>query len=224
MTNEYDYTIDYNQRMLDYYPEVIKDIREFQLLIKTQSLQVSEIHQKLEEILNDSLIKTSGEYRIAMWEKFLGITPPQQGNQEYEEWLTSRRDVILAKLYQYEKLNTKSIEDVVRIFTGGTSESWIIDGTLYVKVYPPENNKSYDLNSIITALELKCPAHLNLCVYINYITWEEIYNNYTWEDVYANFNTWNELIANIPTVDLFEYIVDEDGGYITDESKNRLFN
>lgn len=224
MANEYDYKIDYNEQMLNYYPEVIKGIREFQLLIKPQSLQIDEIHERLEELLNDALIETAGANRLGMWEKFLRITPPQQGNQEYEEWLKSRRDVILAKLYQCEKLNTKSIEDIVRIFTGGVAESWLLDGTLYVKVYPPENNKQFDLDSVIAALELKCPAHLNLLVYKNYITWGQISNTHTWNDVDTKFNNWSELVDGDPKVNIFEYVVDEDGGYITDEFNNRLFN
>lgn len=226
MAKEYDYTIDYNEQMLNYYPEVIKGIREFQLLIKTQSLQINEIHEKLEELLNDALIDTAGEYRITAWEKFLGITPPQQGDQEYENWLISRRDTILSKLYPTEKLNTKAIEDIVRIFTNGIAESWLLDGTLYVKVHPSETNKSFDFDSVISALEPKCPAHLNLVVYKNYTTWDQVYNNGndSWNDVYTKFNSWNELINGNPNVNIFEYIVDEDGNYITDEFNNRLFN
>lgn len=224
MAKEYDYTIDYNEQMLNYYPEVIKAIREFKVSIKTQSLQINEIHEKLKELMNNAYISAADENRLIMWEKFLEITPRQQGEQEYEEWLTYRRDVILSRLYQTEKLNTKSIEDIVRIFTGGIAESWFLDGTLYVKIYPPENNKPFDLDSVITALELKCPAHLNLVVYKDYINWEQLSDNYTWEDVYTKFSNWGELVSGSPKVNVFEYIVDEDGGYITDESNNRLFN
>lgn len=221
-----DNTNTYYEQMMDYYPDVIKAIREFQVLIKTQSLQVNEMHEKLKELLNNDFVETADENRLVMWERILGIIPPQQGNQEYEEWLISRRDNILAKLYQSEKLNTKSIEDIVSIFTGGTAESWLLDGTLYVKVYPPKNNKSFDLNNVITALEPKCPAHLNLCVYKNYITWGQLSDDGTWNDVYVKYNTWNNINNSKPlgVENIFEYIVDEDGNSITDESSNRLFN
>lgn len=219
-----DNTIEYYEQMIDYYPNIIKAIREFQVLIKTQSLQVNELHEKLEELLNNAFVETADENRLVMWEKFLEITPPDQGNQEYEEWLISRRDNILARLYQSEKFNTKYIEDIVSIFTGGTAEAWLLDSTLYVKIYPTETNKSFDIDSVIKELTLKCPAHLNLVVYKNYITWDEVSKAYTWGDINTTFNNWNELIGDIPQHNIFEYVVDENGGYITDESNSKLFN
>lgn len=222
--------INYHEQMLNYYPEVFKAIREFKALIATQSFQVNEMHEKLEELLSNSFIGTADENRIAMWEKYLGITPPSKTeDQEYEDWLTSRRDVILARLYQSEKLNTKSIEDIVSIFTGNIAESWIIDGTLYVKVYPSESNKNFSLDNIKAALESKRPAHLDLCVYKNYATWNSIKSNFaTWGDIPKNLDTWETVKYFMYTddynVDVFEYIVDEQGNSIMDESNNRLFN
>lgn len=219
-----DLIIDYNEQMLDYYPEIIKAIREFRVLTETESVQVDEMHKKLTQLLDDAYIVTTSAERIAMWEKFLNIVPTAQGNLNYEDWLVSRRSSIIAKLYQSEKLNTKSISDIVSIFTGAASESWVLDGILYVKIYPPKDNKFFDLDKLTEALRSKCPAHLDLLVFVNYTSWGQVGSAYTWGDISTEFANWGEVMGDYPQVNIFEYVVDESGTFIADESNNRLFN
>lgn len=224
-----DYTIDYNERMLNRYPEVIKSIKEFQILIESQSKKVGELHEGLTSIMENAFIETSDASRISQWEKTLGITPSPKGDQDDAAWLESRRDVVLARLYQTEKLNTKSIGNIVRIFTGGASESWLIDDTIYIKIYPSENGKTFNLDSIISELKQKCPAHLNMVVYETYTTWNTVKSHFsTWGDIKNEADTWNAVKFNFYTDNyttaIYEYVVDENGGYIMDESNNRLFN
>ena len=104
-----DLKIDYNEQMLSYYPDIIKSIREFPLLIKAQSLQIEDAHQKLEQVNANIHIGTADEYRIEEWERLLGIVPLPQGDDSFETWLEDRRETISARLYNPEKLNSKSI-------------------------------------------------------------------------------------------------------------------
>lgn len=193
-----DLNINYNEQMLNYYPEVIKAIREFQILIETQSLEVEELHDKLTEILCDAYIDTAGEDRIIQWEKSLGITPLPQNEDTLEHWLEDRRETILARLYNTPKLNTKAISNIVSIFTGGKAESYFKDGTIYVIIFPPKNNKQYKFENVEQELGTKIPAHLNFKVERNYYTWLEIKNNHTtWEDVNNNFSTWEDVLLYV---------------------------
>ena len=199
MADELDMTIDYNEQMLNYYPEVIKSIREFQVLIATQSLQVEEMHQKLVEILGSAYVTTANETRIAEWEKLLEITPLPQGEDDLETWLNDRRETILARLYHVEKLNTKSIADIVSIFTGGTAISYFKDSTIYVLISPPRNNKAYKFANVEQELRKKVPAHLQFKVDRNYQTWLQTKtNNATWGDVKTKFADWEEVLLWTP--------------------------
>lgn len=184
-----DMTINYNEQMLNYYPEVIKSIREFQKLIETESLQVDDMHKELTKILDNAYISTADEDRIAMWEKTLGIVPLPQTT------LSDRRETILARIYNPEKLNTQSIEDIVSIFTGGKTESYFKDGVINVLISPPADNKQYKFENVEQELRKKVPAHLGLNVSVSYYTWDEIFSkNKTWNDINANYSDWNDVL------------------------------
>ena len=200
MAMEYDYTIDYNERMLNYYPEVIKAIKEFQTLITTQSLQVQEMHDELTRILGDAYINTASEERVNEWEKFLGITPLPQDDDTLEQWLQDRKETILARLYSTPKLNTQSIADIVSIFTGGTAESYFKNGIIHIFITPPKNNKQFKFENVETELSKKIPAHLSFKVSRRYYTWGELNNKFTtWGDLKTAHATWEDLLLQVPS-------------------------
>lgn len=190
-----DYVIDYNEQMLNYYPEVIKSIREFQLLIKTQSLDVTEMHEHLTKILSNAYVTTCDEATLVKWENILDITPLEQGNDSLETWLEDRKDTILARLYQAEKLNTASISDIVKIFTGGTATSYFKNGVIHIYINTPVGSKQYKFENVEQEIRNKIPAHLMFTVERNYYTWLQTKEDYTtWNDVYNNVSTWEELL------------------------------
>lgn len=191
--------IDYNEQMLNYYPEVIKAIREFQELIKTQSLEIEEMHEELVKLLSNAYVSTADEETIAMWERLLGITPLDQGEDTLETWLEDRRETILARLYHTEKLNTKSISDIVKIFTGGNAVSSFRDGVITVYVTPPPGSKQYKFGNVERELKRKVPAHLILVIDRNYYTWSEVNEDYTtWGDLNNTLPNWEEVLFSVP--------------------------
>jgi lipoate-protein ligase A len=191
--------INYNEQMLNYYPEVIKSIKEFQRLIETQSLEVEEMHEVLTKTLENAYISSADESTIKKWEQYLGITPLPQGEDSMETWLADRRETILARLYKTPKLNTNSIADIVKIFTGGTAVSYFKNGTIYVLITPPKDNKQYKFVNVEQELENKIPAHLQLNVARNYFSWNDIKKEYpTWGDIKDSFENWEELVLYVP--------------------------
>ena len=190
-----DLTIDYNERMLNRYPEVIKAIREFQALIKTQSLEVEAMHNELTKILQNAYLSTADESKIAKWEDFLGIVPLDQGDDDLETWLSDRKETILARLYNAEKLNEKSIADIVKIFTGGTATSYFKDGIIHIIILPPKDNKQFKFENVERELSNKIPAHLAFRVSRNYYNWLQMKSSYgTWADLNNNFTNWEEVL------------------------------
>lgn len=190
-----DLTIDYNEQMLNRYPEVIKSIREFQLLIKTQSLEVEEMHEELTKLLQNAYIETADESKIAQWEELLGITSLEQGTDDFDLWLSDRKETILARLYNAEKLNEKSISDIVKIFTGGTASSYFKDGVIHIIILPPKENKLFKFENVERELANKIPAHLAFTVSRNYYDWLKIKSTYnTWGDLNDSFTNWEEVL------------------------------
>ena len=192
--------INYNEQMLNYYPEVIKAIREFQAMMKTEGEEIDKMHQKLIQLLSDAYVSTASETRISQWEQFLGITPMEQGDDSLETWLSDRRETILARMYSPSKLSTKSIAEIVSIFTGGAAVSYFKDSTIYVLISPPKNNKQYKFENVEQELRKKIPAHLNFKVDRNYYTWLQMKeSNPTWDDLKTKFKTWEEVLLYVPT-------------------------
>ena len=191
-------TIDYNEQMLNYYPDVIKSIREFQILIETQSLEVEEMHEALVNILANAYIESSDISKIEKWEQYLEITPLPQGSDSLETWLEDRKATILARLYKTKKLNTKSISDIVKIFTGGSAVSYFKNGIIHVFISPPKDNRQYKFENVEQELRKKIPAHLMFEVDRQYYTWLQIKTNYaTWGDVKDNFQTWEDVLLEV---------------------------
>ena len=195
MVESYDYTIDYNEQMLNYYPEVIKAIREFQVLINTQSIEVTKLHEELARLLENAYFVDADERRITMWEQLLGITPLPQGDDSLETWLSDRRETIAARLYQTHKLNSESISNIVKIFTGGDAKSYFKDGVIHVLISPPRENKKYKFENVEQELRQKAPAHLLFNVARDYQEWANVKTDHiTWGDVLADHSDWDEVL------------------------------
>ncbi len=190
----YDYNIDYNEHMLSYYPEVIKAIREFRALIATQSQQVESVYGELTKILLNAYVVDADEDTIEQWEEMLGIVPLPQGDDDRETYLSDRKETILARLYNTQSLNTASISEIVKIFTGGESVSYFKDGTIHVLISPPKNNKQYKFANVEQELSNKIPAHLMLNVSRNYNTWSQVNDGSTWDDVAKKYVDWEEVL------------------------------
>ena len=58
-----------------YYPDIIKDIREFKVLAEAQDNSLSLIYDALENIMDDQFIETAKNYGVARLEKIVKIKP-----------------------------------------------------------------------------------------------------------------------------------------------------
>lgn len=190
----YDYNIDYNEHMLSYYPEVIKAIREFKALIATQSQQVESVYGELTKILLNAYVVDADDDTIEKWEEMLGIVPLPQGDDDLETYLSDRKETILARLYNTQSLNTASISEIVKIFTGGEAVSYFKNGTIHVLISPPKNNKQYKFANVEQELSRKVPAHLMLNVSRSYNTWGQVNDGSTWDDVAKKHTNWEDVL------------------------------
>lgn len=175
------------ERMIEYYPSVLKEIVDLQAIIKALGFEIDFLHANFDYTVNDAWILTMGEERIAQWEQALGIVASPFDS------VSDRREVIIARCRGGSKLNTSLINSIVGAFTNYTAESYVEDSTLHVKVNAPSDNKQYRFENIERELQLRVPAHLGLRVSRNYSTWGEIKDNFTsWETV-AALDDWETL-------------------------------
>ncbi len=183
----------YKERMLGYYPQVIREIFEFQAIIDAESEQMQAQSDGRDAVMNQSYLPTMGETRIKQWEKALGITPIQDSSLE------DRRDTIVARIRGQGKLNEALISSIVNAFTGGKAKSWVENSTLYVEITPPPGNKQYQFANVEQELNKKLPAHLGLSVNRSYVDWNKIKSTFTtWQNVKDSFDTWEDVYLYIP--------------------------
>ena len=180
--------IDHGNRMMDYYPDVIKAIQEFKAIVNGEGLEFDNLQGEVENVLNNAHLSTMLEDRIIAWENLLEIQPLDDST------LDDRRDTILARVRGQGKLNSKLINTIVNAFTGGTANSWVRDSVLYVEITPPPSNKSFRFENVEQEIGKKIPAHMGFKVSRNYLTWEEVKNTYAnWQGVKNEFETWNDV-------------------------------
>lgn len=183
----------YKERMLNYYPQVIREIFEFRAIIEAESEQMQAQSDGRDAVMNQSYLPTMGEVRIKQWEKALGITPIQDSS------LDDRRDTVIARIRGQGKLNEALISSIVNAFTGGKAKSWVENSTLYVEITPPPDNKQYQFANVEQELNKKLPAHLGLSVNRSYVDWNKIKTTFTtWQNVKDGFDTWEDVYLYVP--------------------------
>lgn len=175
-------------RMLDYWPQAIKQILEFQAIINAEGFEIDFLSDYVDVSINEAYLLTMGENRISEWEKVLSISP------DVTDTLDDRRDVIVARIRGQGKLNTALINAIVSAFTGGTATSYVKNSVLYVQITPPPDNKQYKFDSVVRELSKKIPAHLGLSVTRDYSTWGEVKDNYANWNAVKQLTTWNDLV------------------------------
>lgn len=181
----------YKERMLEYYPPVVRSIKEFQAIVDSESSEMEQLAIARDSVLNDAYLLTMGEERIKNWERVLGLTYDQNAT------LQDRRNTIIARIRAKGKLNTASIRAIVNSFTGGTVETSMENSTLVVKIKPPRGNKNYQFESVEKELSKNLPSHIGLSVIRDYPIWDD-YKTETdnWEEMMFYYPTWNEVLLN----------------------------
>jgi hypothetical protein len=183
----------YRERMMGYYPEVIRAIEEFKAIIYSEYPEIEGINNANESVISDAYLTTIGEERITQWENMLGIAPIEGSSVD------DRRDTVIARIRGQGKLNSQLINTIVKTFTGGTANSWIKDSVLYVEITPPPGNKTFLFENVEQELRNKVPSHLGFQVSRNYYSWAEVQNKYsTWQQVKDNFAEWTDVLLFSP--------------------------
>lgn len=80
------------RKLIDYYPQVLKEFREFQMLAGTEQEETDQLWGCQYSVLDDQFAATVSEGGAMRWEKILGIVPKATAS------LQERRFLILTRL------------------------------------------------------------------------------------------------------------------------------
>lgn len=180
-------------RMYSYYPPSVIEIKDIMCILDVLAPYFYQCDTGLQAVLANACLMDMGEDRTKEWEQLLGITPIANST------LQDRRETVIARLRGIGKLNTATINAIVKTFTGGYAESYFKNSTLYVEVTPPPGDKRYIFENVEQELKRRVPAHINFKVSRNYYTWGEVNeNNENWKEVNDKFTTWFDVLMFSP--------------------------
>ena len=181
----------YGKQMLNYYPDIIKVITEFKELMRTEGFEIDLLHREFNRRYDDAYLHSMGEERVSEWEKQLGIKVLST------DTLEQRRDDVIAKFAGSSKLNTATIQNIVKTYTNGEAVSKFENGVLTVEIKPPAHNKDFKFSAVENELRKRIPAHIGLNVIRDYATWGDITTNFKSWNTVASMDDWSHLAAYV---------------------------
>ncbi|WP_346930290.1 putative phage tail protein [Clostridium sp.] len=190
--------------LLDYLPEFLRDIREFKLILGTESVQFSQLTYNINKNLENNFLDAMSKETIERFEKFLGVVG--------EGTIEQRRSYLKALVRKGEKLSEESIRSVIKTLTG--AEALIrfytgseVDapfpgqGTLSIRVLSPDSSINYRFEDVARTIVPLMPAHIRLELIKYFATWADIRNSYSsWETLKTGAENWTTLKNYIPPV------------------------
>lgn len=96
--------------LLDYYPRVVREIREMREICKAEQQEFENLYEQTERLSDNIFIASSDENRIARLEKEMGIVPTP--GQDIEE----RRIAVLFRIAK-KNLNFNDIRELIRNYS-----------------------------------------------------------------------------------------------------------
>ena len=170
-------------------PDFIAEIDKFKLLYDTENISFDELYESVEKVKSDVFISTASNEAIERIETFINIKG--QGNLE------QRRSYLKSLLQKSNKLNEKSIKDIVNAITGSDCIVMFFtsnesnnpepgNSILRVQVLSPDNEKDYRYEDIARTQNPLIPSHIKLLV-VKFIA--------TWNDIKENYADWNSILS-----------------------------
>lgn len=170
--------------LLGYLPEVLKNTKEMQAIMQTETPEIQALWQACENVLNDQFIATATENGIARREKMLGISPFAT------DTLEDRKFRILSRYNENIPYTRKSLMQQLATLCGedGYEIQFLTkDFTVKVKVALTAKKQEAAVGEM---LERVLPYNMVFTVELLYNQWQTV-KTYTWGALAPR--TWKEL-------------------------------
>ncbi len=189
--------------LIDYIPEFLHEVREFQLIMESESVELDKLTEGMKANLENSIISSMDEYSVLRYEKFLGVVG--------EGTLEQRRKYLIALITTNDKLSEKTIRAIVKTIMD--SECYIDffagedfqnpqpgQGFLRIRVLAPDaSSTDYRFEDVARAILPLMPTHIKMKVEKFFTTWGDIALRYQdWGSINNSFTTWDDLKNYLP--------------------------
>lgn len=151
-----------------YLPEIIKNVREYQVLCNVESPQVNAMWKALEVVFDNGFLESLTEYGCSRWEKILGLTVDRNDSLE------TRRKNIWIRLnenlpYTWKRL--VMLMDNICGENGYTMTLYHNDYFLDVSIQLTEQNlESHIVKQVLAMFERVLPANIEYIKKFRYDT------------------------------------------------------
>ena len=75
-----------DRKLIDYLPEVIAEVKDYQELMKTEQIEIENLWQKAHQALDNQFIESTDENGIARYELMLNISPKETDELELRQF------------------------------------------------------------------------------------------------------------------------------------------
>lgn len=156
-----------------YYPDVIKDIREFKALAIAENPEIEVLYESIDEAMANQFVDTAQMYGIARMEHIVGIVPMA------EDTLHERRFRVLAKYNEDRPYTLRKLKEVLNTLCGPNGYHLKIDNAAFHIEVRVELTSKKSKSSVEDMLERITPANMLFAVLLMYNQWQLLSGN-TW--------------------------------------------
>lgn len=171
-----------DRKLIDYLPQVIAEVKDYQELMKTEQAEIEKLWQKAHQALDNQFIESTDEQGIARYELMLNIEPKAADDLEIRQFrVLSRYNEQLPYTYakMVERLKALCGESGVKVESQGLS--------LTVKVELTAKGKVDEVKEL---LDRMIPANIVVDVSLLYNQWKQV-KGLKWGQV--KNRTWGQL-------------------------------
>ena len=141
-------------RLKKYLPEFVSNIKEFQELDKTISLEVDEIRNKLEQLQENQFIATAHEEGLSKYEQLLNLNSTND--------IELRRFNILNKYNSTIPFSMMWLRNMLNTTVGRGDFLMELDNAKYILTIGVVKNKEHLIDTLKKDLRKKIPANMVL--------------------------------------------------------------
>lgn len=146
----------------EYFPDVLKDVKEFNMLDKAETPELKSIYECVSEVLDNGFIETAKEKGVARAEKIVGLSP--RATDTIEE----RKFNLIAKYNEDLPYTVKKLHELLAVLCGEKGYHLEINNNEFKLTVKVELTSKKSKASVEELLERVTPANMVLYVTLMY--------------------------------------------------------